>query len=264
MDLLGFGLGDMPAPGTADSEGVPVEYSIVYWSEQLLRFCSDVVRRGRETDHTSGAPSPPPLFLVANSIGSMVTMQAAVRDPELCRGLVFIGPSMRQLHVRKRSWLQSITAPIAMRVLSYRPLGAYFLKSVARPDQLRRVLLMAYAVPDAVDDELVQLLREPALLPGALGVFLAFITYDTGPVPEDLMPLLSCPSVVIWGELDKFEPYKEGRALRHYATVEQFISLPGVGHCAHDEEPELVNQIVADFIASHTTEYVVADVDNEY
>jgi pimeloyl-ACP methyl ester carboxylesterase len=261
MDVLGFGLGEKPTPGTVDSEGVPMEYTIDYWSEQLLRFCADVVRKDRQDQDQHGNGDHPPLFLVANSIGSMVTMQASVLDPSLCRGNVFIAPSMRQLHVRKRSWLQSITAPLAMRILSYRPLGAYFLKSVARPDQLRRVLLMAYSIVEAVDDELVQLLREPALTPGALDVFLSFITYDSGPVPEDLMPLLSSPSLVIWGEQDKFEPYKEGRALRHYATVEQFVALPGVGHCAHDEAPDVVNQLVGDFIASNSKVQAVATVD---
>jgi pimeloyl-ACP methyl ester carboxylesterase len=210
-----------------------MEYTIDYWSEQLLRFCADVVRKDRQDQDQHGNGDHPPLFLVANSIGSMVTMQASVLDPSLCRGNVFIAPSMRQLHVRKRSWLQSITAPFAMRILSYRPLGAYFLKSVARPDQLRRVLLMAYSIVEAVDDELVQLLREPALTPGALDVFLSFITYDSGPVPEDLMPLLSSPSLVIWGERWPLCPRRSARccqsACRRLHRVEQQGS--SCSHC---------------------------------
>ena len=35
--------------------GVPVEYTIEYWSEQLLGFCADVVRKDR-TEHDADAP----------------------------------------------------------------------------------------------------------------------------------------------------------------------------------------------------------------
>jgi pimeloyl-ACP methyl ester carboxylesterase len=165
LDLLGFGLGDMPAPGSLDCEGGIVAYDFDYWTAQLRAFCTSIV----------GAAGP--VFLVANSIGSMVTMQASIEDPTLCSAHVFISPSLRQLNVRKRSWFQSVSAPIAMWVLSYRPIGAYFLKSLSRPDQLRRVLKKAYAIGDRVDDELIGILREPALSPGALDVFLAFVRH---------------------------------------------------------------------------------------
>lgn len=238
MDLIGFGLGDMPAPGTEDDTGAALAYEFNYWAAQLRAFCADVVRSDS-------------VHFVANSIGSMVTMQASIDDRSLCRSHVFISPSLRQLNVRKRSWLQAVTAPIAMWVLSYRPLGAFFLNSIARPDQLRRVLLKAYAVQEAVDDELVAILRQPALQEGALEVFLAFIMYDQGPIPEDLLPDIHCPSLMLWGELDSFEPHRDGLALKHYATVERFVSLPGVGHCGQDEASEEVNALVGDFIEKH-------------
>ncbi|MGL5036025.1 MAG: alpha/beta fold hydrolase, partial [Microcystaceae cyanobacterium] len=35
----------------------------------------------------------------------------------------------------------------------------------------------------------------------------------------------------------------------NYATVEKFIPLEGVGHCPQDEAPELVNQILLEWLA---------------
>lgn len=222
-----------------DSEGDLIKYTFEFWSDQLRRFCDSVVRKNCE--------SKCKIFFVANSIGSMVTMQASIDDPSLCSGNVFISPSLRQLNVRKRSWLQSVAAPLAMRAFMYRPLGEYFLQALSRKDQIRKVLLQAYAIHQRVDEELIEILRQPALTDGALDVFLAFITYDSGPVPEDLLPRLTCPSLIAWGDLDTFEPYEAGRALRHYATVERFITLRGVGHCGHDEKPDEVNEIIAEF-----------------
>jgi pimeloyl-ACP methyl ester carboxylesterase len=244
IDLLGFGKGDMPLPGTLDSTGEAMAYNFDYWSAQLRQFCKEIVR----SPSNDNANEHPPIFFVANSIGSMVTMQASIDEKDLCSAHVFISPSLRQLNVRKRSWLQAVTAPIAMRILMYRPLGGYFLKSLARPDALRKVLLQAYQVSERVDAELVEILRVPALQPGALEVFLAFITFDDGPIPEDLLPQLDCPSLMLWGELDSFEPHRDGLALRHYATVERFVSLPGIGHCGHDEDPILVNGLILEFL----------------
>lgn len=180
-------------------------------------------------------------------------MQASIDEPGLCDGHVFISPSLRQLNVRKRTWIQAVFAPIAMKVLMYKPLGAYFLHSLARPDQLKKVLKTAYKVHERVDDELVQILRTPALQPGALDVFLAFISYDDGPIPEDLLPQLDCRSLIIWGEQDSFEPFDDGVALKHFATVEKFVSLKDTGHCAQDERPEEVNSLIIDFVDSQLT-----------
>lgn len=245
IDLLGFGKGDMPKPGTLDANGDAVEYKFEYWSAQLRQFCNEVVRAGDRE-----GKDRPPIFFVANSIGSMVTMLASIEEPGLCSGQVFISPSLRQLNVRKRPWIQGVFVSIAMKVLMYKPIGAYFLNSLAQPDSLKKVLKKAYAVNHRVDDELVEILRAPALQPGALEVFLAFISYDDGPIPEDLLPQLDCRSLIIWGEQDSFEPFDDGVSLKHYATVEKFVSLPATGHCAHDERPEEVNALIADFVES--------------
>jgi len=180
-----------------------------------------------------------------------------VEEPALCAAQVFISPSLRQLNVRKRSWFQDITAPLLMKLLSYRPLGAFFLESLAKPEQLRTVLLSAYQVDDAVDDELLHILGKPAHTDGALEVFLAFIMYDDGPIPEDFLPVLSQPSLIIWGEEDQFEPFELGQAMRHYSIVESFVPLPDVGHCAHDESPEQCNKLIGEFFQKHMNRIVV-------
>lgn len=47
-----------------------------------------------------------------------------------------------------------------------------------------------YHDTSAVTDELVQMILQPGLDPGAVDVFLEFICYSGGPLPEDLLPMV--------------------------------------------------------------------------
>lgn len=263
VDLLGFGLSDKPPPGTIDTAGEAVAYSFPYWSAQLRGFLADVVApAGQEVapipapaaNGTCGddadAPPAAPVLAVGNSIGCIALMAAMVDEPGCAAGLVAISPSLRMLHVRKRGFLADVFAPLAMRALAVGPVGNAFLSFVAEPAALRRVLSQAYSVAPAVDDELIRLLLEPAESPGALAVFLAFTSYDTGPLAEDLLPQLGVPTRLVWGEQDSFEPYRLCGPLAEYETVRAgggLVVLEGVGHCAHDEAPAAVNEVVTEF-----------------
>jgi pimeloyl-ACP methyl ester carboxylesterase len=90
---------------------------------------------------------------------------------------------------------------------------------------------------------------KPAQDSGAAEVFLAFTAYSQGPLPEDLLPRLTCPTIFLWGTADPWEAIALGQEFAKFDTVEKFIPLEGVGHCPQDEAPELVNPILLEFIA---------------
>jgi len=113
---------------------------------------------------------------------------------------------------------------------------------------VRNILLQAYKRDDAVTDELVNIILEPAKDEGAVDVFVAFIRYSQGPLPEDLLPILPCSALVLWGTDDPWEPIDLGREFVKFSTVKKFIPLEGVGHCPQDEAPELVNPILWDWV----------------
>ncbi|AFY45307.1 alpha/beta fold hydrolase [Nostoc sp. PCC 7107] len=231
IDLLGFGGSAKPQPGEK------IAYTLELWGQQVADFCREVVGE--------------PAFLVGNSIGCIVAMQAAVSSPDIALGVALINCSLRLLHDRKREtlpWTRRVGAPILQRVLSIKPIGQFFFNQVAKPKTVRKILLQAYANAETVTDELVDILTAPAKDPGAVAVFLAFTSYSTGPLPEDLLPLLTCPAIILWGTADPWEPVNLGRELANYPSVEKFIPLEGVGHCPQDEAPELVNPILQDWI----------------
>ena len=51
-----------------------------------------------------------------------------------------------------------------------------------------------------------------------------------------------------WGEKDPWTPAERVLGLSRFPTVERVVPLPDVGHCPHDEAPELVNPLLVDFV----------------
>ncbi|MBW4535131.1 MAG: alpha/beta fold hydrolase [Pleurocapsa minor HA4230-MV1] len=233
IDLIGFGGSAKPQPGIVD-------YTFETWGQQLADFCREVV----------GGPA----FLIGNSIGCIVVMQTAVDYPELALGVAAINCSIRLLHDRKRvtlPWYRNYGSMVMQQVLGNKQIGGFFFQQIAKPKVVRKILLQAYRRPEAVSDELIDLLMKPSQDPGAADVFLAFTRYSQGPLPEDLLPRLTCPTVLLWGTEDPWEPVAMGRELATIPTVEQFIPLEGLGHCPQDEAPEIVNPILLDWIEQH-------------
>ena len=234
IDLIGFGGSAKPSPGDE------IEYTFATWGQQLADFCREVV----------GSPA----FLIGNSIGCIVVMQTAVDNPDLALGVAAINCSIRLLHDRKRKtlpWYRNYGSLVMQRVLGNKQIGNFFFQQIAKPKVVRKILLQAYRRPEAVTDELIEMLMKPAVDPGAVEVFLAFTRYSQGPLPEDLLPQLKCPTILLWGTDDPWEPVTMGKELAKISTVERFIPLEGLGHCPQDEAPEIVNPILLEWINDH-------------
>ena len=231
IDLIGFGKSAKPKPGSQ------IEYTFQTWAKQIGDFCQEVIGE--------------PAFLIGNSIGCIVAMQTAVDYPDLVKGVALLNCSLRLLHDRKRSqlpWYRSKVAPLVQQLLSIKLVGNLFFSQLAKPKVVRKILLQAYKNPIAVTDELIDMLMAPALDQGAVDVFVAFTRYSQGPLPEDLLPILPCPAIMLWGTEDPWEPIELGRELAKFPPVQKFIPLEGVGHCPQDEAPELVNPILEEWI----------------
>jgi len=235
IDLLGFGLSEKDVAAFRSEDGNRIGLFKV-WSDQIDDFIQSVVGE--------------PCLLVANSVGCLAALEVACRFTSQVVGVFCMNPSMRALDVRKRSILQNIFAPLAMEALKVKPLGEFFFSQLQAPDILRQVLLSAYCDPSAVTDSLIEDFARPARDQGALDVFLEFITYDRGPIPEDYFEILPVPSMILWGEQDRLEPLRAGLHLEHFPSVHKFVVLPNVGHCPQDEAPHLVYPYLQEFIAS--------------
>jgi pimeloyl-ACP methyl ester carboxylesterase len=263
IDLLGYGLSDKPDPRTKPPNAI---YNFSVWGELVGDFVDAVVLPGEaaaasagdgargssSTGNNAAAAAPTKAFLTANSVGGLAALEAAIRRPDAVAGVQVINISLRGLHVdRQPAWQRPLVAAF-QRLLRETPLGEAFFASVAKPQAVRNIMRQAYGVKEAVTDELVDLILTPGLQPGAARVFLDFVSYSTGPLPQALASSLppSIPLSIIWGAADPWESVSLGRTLlAKYA--EEFIELPGVGHCPMDEAPELVNPLIAAFVERH-------------
>jgi pimeloyl-ACP methyl ester carboxylesterase len=235
IDLLGFGASAKPSPSQN------LGYTFETWGELVADFCREVIGESA--------------FLVGNSIGCIVVMQTAVTDPEWVRGLIAINCSLRLLHERKQQalpWYRQVGAQVLQKFLQYPLIGRFFFRQVAQAKTVRQALRQAYIRQEAVTDDLIEMLLRPARDPGAADVFLAFTGYSQGPLAEDLLTKVTCPTVMIWGEADPWEPIALGRELANYDCVKEFIALPGLGHCPQDEAPEVINPILKEWIQRWT------------
>jgi pimeloyl-ACP methyl ester carboxylesterase len=231
IDLLGYGYSDKPDPRLKPVNSI---YNFENWADQTVDFIRNVVKE--------------PVYLVSNSVGGCVALQAAVTHPELVKGVVLIDISLRMLHVKKQNVFIRPFVKVIQNTLRETPLGEIFFKQVAEKQALKNVLEQAYA--GQVDDETVDLILQPGLQPGAAPVFLDFISYSGGPLPEELLAKCTRPVRILWGERDPWEPIDMGRDLAKAACVDEFVVLKNGGHCPMDQVPDQVNAELLRFLKS--------------
>jgi pimeloyl-ACP methyl ester carboxylesterase len=213
-------------------------YNFYTWSELLIDFCESVVH----PDH--------PVTLVANSIGCITAFQAALDKPEMFRGVFAISPNFRELHSAEVA-MPKITMPVVRCIQgALRAKGQGLYDALAKPDTVKQILKTPYAVTSAVDDKLVKVLLDPLLTEGASNVVFDTLSYSAGPLPEQQLSEFpkDKPVWVCYGKSDPWTPSGRVEALISKPSVERVVGWDGVGHCPHDEAPELVHPLLFEFL----------------
>jgi pimeloyl-ACP methyl ester carboxylesterase len=224
LDLLGFGA----------SRKARTNYTIDLWVEQLHDFWQTIIGQ--------------PVVLVGNSIGSLVCMSAAVKYPEMVRGIVMISlpdVSLRQEAIPKL--FQPLVTTLENLVAS--PfLIKKILKFVRQPNIIRRWAKIAYEDETVLNDELVQILATPAYDEGAEHTFYNLFQGVRKPgfalAAKEVLPHLQLPMLLIWGLQDRMVPATLASFFARLNPQIELVELPEVGHCPHDEKPDLFNQIL--------------------
>lgn len=100
-----------------------------------------------------------------------------------------------------------------------------------------------------------QIIREPALAEGALDAFVSIVTGPPGPNPVQLMPQIKIPVLILWGDEDTFTPL-DGPVGKYFSSLPSQVPnislsvLQGVGHCPHDDRPNLVHEKLVPWLSS--------------
>lgn len=215
-------------------------YNFFTWSELLNDFNKMIVLKKGSAHETA--------TLVCNSIGTISSLQAALDSAELYKGVFVVCPNFRELHSAEVP-LSSISMPI-VRVIQklLRENGQSLFDTLAKPNIVKEILKEPYAVSEAIDDTLVEVLLDPLLTPGASNVVFDTLSYSAGPLPEQQLGEFSKPVWICYGTADPWTPGPRVEALSRYPAVERVDALEGIGHCPHDEAPEMVHPLLFQFL----------------
>jgi len=228
LDLLGFGGSDKP----------PLDYTLELWEQLLKDFLAAHIQE--------------PAVLIGNSIGALLSLMVVADYPEITAGGVLIncagGLSHRphELNPPLRLVMSAFNRLVRSQVT-----GSFLFNRVRQKSQIRRTLLQVYRRPEAVTDELVDLLYAPACDPGAQQVFASILSAPPGPSPAELLPVKR-PLLVIWGADDPWTPISGANIFQELSQSGQPIQIapiPNAGHCPHDEVPEVVNPLIVNWVA---------------
>ena len=241
--MLGYGYSDKPSPKQYPVNGL---YNFDTWALQVDDFIKNVVKE--------------PSVMVCNSIGGIVGLQQTINNPSVIKGLIVINMSLRMLHVKKQNPLLRPFVSLLQTTLRESGVGNLFFRQVATKQAVKNILGQAYGNKDDVTDDIVDNILRPGLDPGAVDVFLDFISYSGGPLPEELLQQLSSsedekydkykqiPVRILWGENDPWEPINLGRSFALYSCVDEFVAMPGGGHCPMDQIPQTVNNEILRYL----------------
>jgi pimeloyl-ACP methyl ester carboxylesterase len=232
LDLLGFGGSDKPI----------LDYTVDLWVNQVRDFWQAHIRR--------------PAILVGHSVGGLVTLALAARDPAVTAGLCLIscadGPHPEELPA-PLGWLVQGLCEGLVNVLACPLTYPYLFDWIRQKDVLKLWIKNVYRQTDAVDDELVSIFQRPAYDANAQQVFieaLKAILTRRFTSPRLLLPTIQQPILLLWGQDDPAVPSFLADKFQEWQPRLTLVKLPGIGHCAHDELPGWVNTLMQEWIAS--------------
>ncbi|WP_404784067.1 alpha/beta fold hydrolase [Altericista sp. CCNU0014] len=230
IDLLGFGASEKPA----------LDYSLELWQEMIRDFWQAQIQQ--------------PMVVVGNSIGALLGLMVLARYPDMAVGGILLNVAGGLNHRPDEFNLPlRIIMGIFAGVVQNPWIGPILFDRVRQKRRIRNTLKQVYGNPEAITDELVEIIYEPTCDPKAQKVFASILGAPPGPRVAELLPCIQQPLLVLWGEADPWTPIQGSQVFQEWATDRkesklQVVAIPDTGHCPHDERPEIVNPLMIDWL----------------
>jgi pimeloyl-ACP methyl ester carboxylesterase len=224
IDLLGFG----------GSDKALLDYSLEVWTQQIKDFWQEHIQE--------------PTVFIGNSIGGLISLQTIAEYPGIAAGGVLINCAGGLNHRP-----EELNFPLRMimgtftRIVSSPITGKFIFDRIRQKKRIRNTLYQVYRDRQAVTEDLVELLYQPSCDPGAQKVFASVLNAPPGATPQELLPKMQHPLLILWGEEDPWTPIKGAKIYQDLAATNsnvEFYPIPKAGHCPHDEKPEIVNDLI--------------------
>lgn len=176
--------------------------------------------------------SASPVIIAGHSAGAAVAIRMALDMPAPPAALVSVGGALQPF-----PGMAGALFPAMARLLFLNPLvPALFSMRTLIPGETGRFL--ARATGSRIDAEGIalyeRLFRAPSHVAGALGMM---ANWDLWPLERE-MPRLAVPLRLLHGERDAAVPPSVSRTVARRVASARVEILPGLGHLAHEEQPE--------------------------
>ena len=248
LDLIGFGNSSQPGIkeiGKLDNE---------IWCKQVSDFIEQVIR-----PKTSNK-----IILIGNSLGSLVALTCAVYlkneilsviasplpDPLVITGKENKTNSIFEKFKTKLIKIFFILFPLEIVLFLIIKLGI-----------IKLGLNSAYYKKDNVNKELIDIVKKPILRKTAARSLRAMCygmstrgkKLKASYLLEQLSNSKKVPFLLLWGEKDNFIPIFFGKKIANFYRWVELKIIPNSGHCVHDEDPSLFNEISNEWIRNLKT-----------
>jgi pimeloyl-ACP methyl ester carboxylesterase len=182
--------------------------------------------------------------VAGHSHGGAVAMMLAARHPKRVRRLILFAPANPFCdlgHQLIRFYQTRLGGWVARRI----PILPRMLKATA--------LSRMYGDPSRVDDAALDGYTDGLHIPGTIDHVLQIVrrwSVDMGILRSALADLAGKPTLLIWGDRDRAVGLTSGQQLQRILPQSSLIVIPGVGHIPFEEQPDVCNRAMRDWLSS--------------
>ena len=185
--------------------------------------------------------------VVGNSMGGLIAAELAASFPERVERLVLVSPAGLSTFANR---LTTRAMPVVRRLEQVLALGAAWTASnsdsiATRPRMRELALKGVVAHPSRLPAPLAAEQIRGAGTDGFMGALEAILEFDLA----DRLPLVKCPSLVVWGTKDRLITVRDADRFAELIPGARKVVYEDTGHMAMLEQPERFNPLLREFLA---------------
>lgn len=184
-----------------------------------------------------------PAVIAGHSAGAAIMVEAAQRGAAAPRAMIGVNGAFSPF-----SGAAGFFFPLMAKLLYINPVVIHaFARAARKSGNVRRLISQTGSqIPERNVEYYAALLQKPAHVAGTLG----FMAYWDLSGMEAAIGAAACPCLFIAGENDRAVPPADSRRAAAYAPAGEYRALAGLGHLAHEEQPDRLAALIAGFSAA--------------